>query len=621
MEVSVFDIECDGFNPTKIHVLSVFEKGQMRSTSNYKTMRRWFQNAECIVAHNCVRFDVPVLERLLGVKTNARIIDTLALSWTLFPSRMSHGLESWGEHYGVPKPKIDDWEGLSYEEYKHRCEEDVRINTLLWRDIEAYLKKLYKNKDDALRYIDYLTFKMDCARRQEQLKWKLNVHKAESLLEELQNESERRSEALKLAMPKVAITKTSKRPKALYKRSGEISVAGQKWLDLCNANGYDTNDSSLEEFEYVHEWVEGKPTSSQQIKAWLDGLGWKPETFEYKREEDGTVRKIPQVNVKGEGLCFSVKKLIPKCAGLAELEGLSIANHRLSIVKGFLNNVDENGYIVAAIAGLTNTLRFKHSILVNLPGVDKPYGKEIRGCLVAPKGYKLCGSDMSSLEDRTKQHYMWGYDPEYVKEMMTPDFDPHLDLAVFAGKLDSDRALWYKQDLLETGEKKLVAAIRKTFKGANYACVYGAQAPTVSRTAGIPVEEAESLVEAYWQRNWSVKAIAEDQTVKTVNGQMWLLNPVSGFYYSLRHKKDVFSTLNQGTGVYCFDTWVQFVREGRDEIVGQFHDEIILVVPEDETEDVVELLNSCIVKTNDKLKLNRELACSVDFGDSYADIH
>ena len=73
--------------------------------------------------------------------------------------------------------------------------------------------------------------------------------------------------------------------------------------------------------------------------------------------------------------------------------------------------------------------------LVNLPGVDKPWGKEIRGCLIAPEGYTLCGSDMVSLEDTTKRHYMQPLDPDYVAEMSLDGFDPHLSLAVFAGAI------------------------------------------------------------------------------------------------------------------------------------------------------------------------------------------
>ena len=63
-------------------------------------------------------------------------------------------------------------------------------------------------------------------------------------------------------------------------------------------------------------------------------------------------------------------------------------------------------------------------------GVD---GNVIRGCLIAPEGYVLCGADMTSLEDTTKRHYMKPLDPKYVQEMSHYGFDPHLDLALHAG--------------------------------------------------------------------------------------------------------------------------------------------------------------------------------------------
>ena len=130
------------------------------------------------------------------------------------------------------------------------------------------------------------------------------------------------------------------------------------------------------------------------------------------------------------------------------MEGLSILTHRISILNGCLGNIDEDGYIQARIQGLTNTLRFKHQVVVNLPGVDKPYGTDIRGCLIAPEGYELLGSDMCSLEDRTKQGFMKGYDPKYVEEMSAVDFDPHTGLAVFAGEITKEEEeffKWYQQ--------------------------------------------------------------------------------------------------------------------------------------------------------------------------------
>lgn len=216
-----------------------------------------------------------------------------------------------------------------------------------------------------------------------------------------------------------------------------MSVAGEEWFTFIADRGLSPDYDGV--VDYIKDWKEPNPNSHDQIKSWLYSLGWEPSTFQYKRDKDtGDVRKIAQVaqdKTKGPGLCPSVKKLIAKEPKLELLNGLSILTHRISILNGFLENVDDKGYIKAEIQGLTNTLRFKHKTIVNLPGVQNPYGEDIRGCLICPDGYELCGSDMSSLEDRLKQHYIWPYDPEYVKEMSKPDFDPHLDLALSANAL------------------------------------------------------------------------------------------------------------------------------------------------------------------------------------------
>ena len=178
--------------------------------------------------------------------------------------------------------------------------------------------------------------------------------------------------------------------------------------------------------------------------------------------------------------------------------------------------------------------------------------------------------------------------------------------------------------LPEDKQKELFISLkakRQVYKKVNYTAVYGAGAATLARAAGVDENTGRKLGEAYWKRNWSVLKIAEDQVVKKVNGQMWLYNPVSQLWYSLRYEKDRFSTLNQGTGVWCFDTWVGKHRKGGPPLVAQFHDEVILLVKKGKREKLTAFINKCQKETNDELKLNRELGCSIDFGFSYADIH
>jgi len=112
---------------------------------------------------------------------------------------------------------------------------------------------------------------------------------------------------------------------------------------------------------------------------------------------------------------------------------------------------DGKYYLRAEIGGLTNTLRFKHKKpLVNLPGVDRPWGKEIRACLMADDGEVFIGADMTSLEATTKRHYIYPHDPDYADEMSKDGFDEHLDLAMKNGEItqeEYDFYVWYESNV------------------------------------------------------------------------------------------------------------------------------------------------------------------------------
>ena len=584
----VFDMECNAIkDPDRLHCLSYAIKvnGEwvLKSTTNYNEMRDFFSNDYVLVGHNIYRFDIPVFEKLLGIEITNDRIDTLALSWYLYPDLTKHGLEEWGEYFGIPKPKITDWENLSTEEYVHRCEEDVKNNCKLIDKQLKDLNTLYEGSESSvIKLIKYLMFKMYCATLQEKSKWKLDVEKCTQYLEELTSLKEEKVTLLKQVMPKVPDKAQKLRPKRMYKQDGSLSALGQKWVDLCESLGLPQEWE--EPIEYIRKWEEPNPNSNTQIKDWLYKLGWKPESFNYIREDDGNVRKVEQVRITKDGekiLCPSVKALFDKEPRLEILESITVVSHRMGLLKGFLRDADKEGYLQAQMSGLTNTLRLKHKTIVNLPGIDKPYGEWIRGVLIAKDdNHELCGSDMSALEDKTKLHYMWDYDPDYVREMNTPGYDAHLSIGVFAGLISEDDSDFFKKykkgEVEETEESyqryKKIGNVRQKAKAVNYSSIYGVGAATLSRQLKISKQEAQELLDAYWGKNWSVKKLAEDCEVKEAIGSKWLLNPISKLWYSLRHDKDRFSTLNQGSGVYCFDLFIKNFIDKRPQLTGQMHD-------------------------------------------------
>jgi hypothetical protein len=618
----IFDVESDGLldEATKIHVLAYEVDGKVHHTHDYEEMRRILTSAKLLIGHNIILYDIPLVEKLLNIKVKARLIDTLPLSWYLNHNRVRHGLEVYGEEYGVPKPVIDNWESLTPEEYAHRCREDVKINLRLWTDLRKKLLRLYSDKRGADRLIKYLTFKMDCVREQERSRWKVDLDKVRKSLGELYLIKEEKVEQLKEHMPPVQKYRKASRPKKPFTKSGDYSAVGARWFkhlrDLGLPEDYDG------EIQIPSKVEPPNPGSSDQVKDWLFTLGWVPASFDYKKNEDGSERKVPQVRVldgdRNKVLCPSVLRLVEKHPEVELLDGLTVVSHRISVLEGFLKS-HKNGWLQARVNGLTNTLRFKHKELVNLPGAAKPFSEAIRGSLIAPEGHELCGSDMCSLESNTKRHYMYPHDPSYVEEMSKPGFDEHLDLAKLAGRVTQEQIDNYNKGIADVVKK--LKPVRGLFKPANYAGIYGVREKTLSRQTGMPEKQCKELLDIYWKRNWSVKKIAQEVEVKKVDGEMWLFNPVSQLWYSLRYEKDIFSTLNQGTGVFCFDSWVRELRNMGLELTAQMHDEIIVRIKRGDRERTNEILKEAILKVNNILKLNVDLDVDVQFGDSYAEIH
>lgn len=618
--IAIFDVEADSLTPTKIHVLSVKDSKGSRSTTSYDNMRKFFSKAKILVGHNIIRYDIPAVERLLDIKVNALLVDTLALSWYLYPERRLHGLEAWGEEFGVPKPEINDWENQTIEEYTHRCQEDVKINTILWEKMWSYLTRIYDDEETIWSFIRYLSEKMDCAREQERSRWKLDVDRCREELEKLQAVQAETVAKLVSAMPKVPKYVTKSRPAKPFKKDGTYSATGANWFALVRRTYPDLEDVEnwIGEIDVWHHDEEGNPNSSIQVKDWLYSFGWKPETFKYDRnKETGDIREIPQINLEhGAGICHSVSKLYDTNPDFRLLEGLGVLQHRIGLLSGFLRDVSEDGYLQAQINGLTNTLRFKHKTIVNLPKVGKAYGDIIRGVLIAPEGMELCGSDMASLEDRLKQHYIYPYDPDYVNEMNRSDYDPHLSLALLAGAISYEAMQAYIN-----GIDKSIKPIRDIFKNGNYACQYGAGPPRLALTSDISLAEAKKVHKAYWDKNWAIKAVAKDQRWRTIDGQMWLQNPINKFWYSLRFEKDIFSTLVQGSASYVFDLWVKYIREVRPQLTFQFHDELGLTIKKGNRDKCTKMIMDAIERVNNELKLNRELGCDIQYGDRYSEIH
>jgi hypothetical protein len=169
-EVSlIFDIETNGLlhNVSTIHCLAIHDlsTGQTlayNDTGSSEPISRGLQrlqDADCIIGHNIIGYDVPVIRKLYSwFDQPSYMVDTLLLSrlyhpdminldkkhnWEGMPLKLygKHSLESYG--YRLNEQKGDygstsDWTDWS-QEMEDYCIQDVNVTTKLWHHFQPYL--------------------------------------------------------------------------------------------------------------------------------------------------------------------------------------------------------------------------------------------------------------------------------------------------------------------------------------------------------------------------------------------------------------------------------------------------------------------------------------------------
>ena len=612
------DIEANGFlsKVNEIHCLSMNWGGEIKTTSSYEGIRKLVSRKDItLVGHNFQTYDVPVIEKILGCKVVCGVIDTLALSWYLYPHKSSHGLADWGEEFGIPKPAIEDWENLPKEQYYHRCEEDVKIQTQLWFKIKKDLDELYDSNEAIIdSLMRYLSFKMYTVRLQEENPFKLDIESTEANLKYLEDLKEEKTDALKKVMPTVGIKSLRLPPKNPFKKDGTLSSQGEKWKKMTEGMGLPFEHN--EPIFVIKSYDEPNPNSPSQIKDWLFGLGWKPATF-----NDGVNGKTPTYYLADKSLCPSVLKLGDD---VKNLDDLGVLKHRIGLLKGFLRD-QEDGYISCGIHGLASTLRTRHARLVNMPKPSVPYGELIRGVLTCDEGYELVDSDLASLENMIKLDLIYPMNPDKVMAQLTEDYDSHLEICMLAGMMTQEDVDFYKEckknkdtksDRYHDLDKK-----RHSGKTVNYSAQYGVGKAKLAENLEIKQSEAKKLLDAYWEANKEAKTIASRFETKQCLDRTWVKNPYNKFWYELRSDKDRLSAVIQSTGDFITHLWAKNVTDVSGRLSMIYHDQLDLIVKKGYRKGIEKLLRDSIEMVNTRLKLNVPMDISVNFGDKFSDIH
>ena len=182
-----------------------------------------------------------------------------------------------------------------------------------------------------------------------------------------------------------------------------------------------------------------------------------------------------------------VPKLVTRRAVLVHRQRLIKNTRKDGEETGWLNQLRKDGRIEArAIPQATNTGRYRHSGVVNVPNANAIYGPDIRSLFIARDGYSLVGVDAKALEARVFAHFMLKYKGGEELADLILNGDVHAENA----------SIWN--------------CSRNHAKSPYYSLLYGAQIPKFSDTLGVDYVTGEAYYNAFWERYAPLAALKSD---------------------------------------------------------------------------------------------------------------
>mgnify|MGYP003655753880 CR=1 FL=1 len=166
------------------------------------------READLLIGHNIMMYDVPLLERLYGT-IQTKVLDTLIVSKLMYPDKSQHplngnSLECWGIHLGFPKLDYDGgWEAFS-EQMLTYCKGDVALNKLIFEEQQSFIKENHK----VIRF-EHIVSKIIA--EQTMNGFSFDLHKGKELLLELDTQTEEIRQDLKEIFPPLVEERVSEK--------------------------------------------------------------------------------------------------------------------------------------------------------------------------------------------------------------------------------------------------------------------------------------------------------------------------------------------------------------------------------------------------------------------------
>jgi len=458
----VADIEADGLldQATRIWcmVFKDIDTQEVFSFGHGEIHRalEFMDGCEVLIMHNGIGYDWPLLKKLEWYEYKGTKIDTLLMSRLQRPDRGTppgcrkgpHSVEAWGIRFGRHKPEHDDWSQYS-PEMMHRCREDVEIQFLIYRALQDEARG--ENWTNAHR----LTHKLfEILQLQEEYGWAVDIEYMKKCLHQLTFWMDRID---RIAIPRLPLRCIDEGPvNKPFLKSGQYSKMAVDWIgDGCVRFGYHTVCGPFTRVSFVPL----DTGSNGQIKDYFLSQGWVPKDWNMK---DGQ-RTSPKMNHDEEFIGIE--------GGLARLLVKRVqCRHRRSQIEGWMGKIREDGRISQKITGIATTGRLIHGVIVNVPGAESFYGKQMRKIFTHKPGYKIVGIDSAGCQNRM---------------LAARAGDPNFTKILLEGNKQDKTSIHYV-NMKAIKESSGLEVPYGTCKNLNYAFMFGARDPKLAQTAGVP---------------------------------------------------------------------------------------------------------------------------------------
>ena len=574
----ILDLECDNLldKVTKIHCIVMKDINTNEVFTDTNVCVEKIKEAKMLIGHNIIAFDMPVIKKILNIKTKAELFDTLVATRLIFahikevdfklmhngfPKNLigSQSLKAWGYRLKMHKgEKPQSWDTFTPEMLKY-CEQDVHVTHTLYNKI---LSKEYSEESLKLEHDVQLL----CT---EMMSHGIgfDTAAAKKLYASLSDEREKLSLELQKFFPPW-IEETKFIPKRDNKKMG-----------------YKAGVTFIKKKE-----IQFNPNSRDHIAFRLkQNRNWQPKEFTpdgRAKVDDEILKELQWPEAKLLARYFMIQKRIAK---IAEGNNAWLKLERNNRLYGSINT---NGAI-------TGRATHSNPNLAQVPAVILEYGPECRSLFCASEGHVLVGADMSQIELRVLGHYMSAYDNgEYANDVINGDI--------------------HTRTLQALGLKQEERWLAKRFM---YTWLYGGGGKKLGEVMGVTTEEGFKLKDKFLKKIPALKQLVTKVQEVSANGD---IGGLDGRRIFCRSQHSALNSLLQRGAAIASKHWIaeckQFLNKDC-KLVAWIHDELILEVKKGKEELIKKEVIKAIERAGVKSHLRVPLTGDSKIGYSWKEIH